>query len=77
MTTVGEEKTRNPRVGGERRWRFVGYMQTWTPHPSNLIACLRTCNAKPRPNGAERRMGPAVRTFAGGLEIDPYGRRAP
>jgi glyoxylase-like metal-dependent hydrolase (beta-lactamase superfamily II)/rhodanese-related sulfurtransferase len=76
VTTVGEEKRWNPRIGGEaNEGDFVGYMQNLgLPHPKQLdhavpanLACGRPHDTPP---GGDA-WGPVVRTFAGLLEVDP------
>ena len=77
VTTVGEEKRWNPRVGGEASEDdFVGYMRNLgLPHPKQLDVAL-PANLKcgePERGAVPLRpaWGPAVRTFAGTPEIDP------
>lgn len=78
VTTVGEEKRWNPRVGGEANESdFVGYMQNLgLPHPKQIdhaVPANLQCG-RPAAEGAVGDVvtwGPVVRTFAGGLEIDP------
>jgi glyoxylase-like metal-dependent hydrolase (beta-lactamase superfamily II)/rhodanese-related sulfurtransferase len=77
VTTVGEEKRWNPRVGGEASEEdFVGYMRNLgLPHPKQIdiaVPANLTCG---EPEGgavpARPSWGPTVRTFAGTPEIDP------
>jgi sulfur dioxygenase len=76
-TTVGEEKRWNPRVGGDaNEGDFVGYMQNLgLPHPKQIDvavpANLRCGKPAAAATGERPAWGPVVRTFAGGLEIDP------
>lgn len=77
VTTVGEERRWNPRIGGDASEEdFVGYMRNLgLPHPKQLDAAV-PANLKcglpgPGPVADAPAWGPAVRTFAGGLEIDP------
>jgi len=78
VTTVAEEKRWNPRVGGAASEDdFVGYMANLgLPHPKQIdvavpanLACGMPEN--PATVADAPAWGPAVRTFAGGLEIDP------
>ena len=78
VTTVGEEKRWNPRIGGEASEDdFAGYMQNLgLPHPKQMdvavpanLECGRT---EPGVGTETPTWGPIVRTFAGGLEIDPH-----
>jgi rhodanese-related sulfurtransferase len=77
VTTVGEEKRWNPRVGGEAsEGDFVGYMQNLgLPHPKQIDvavpANLRCGKPTVAAAGDKPVWGPVVRTFAGGLEVDP------
>jgi glyoxylase-like metal-dependent hydrolase (beta-lactamase superfamily II) len=77
VTTVGEEKKWNPRVGGDAsEGDFVGYMQNLgLPHPKQIDVAVPAnleCGKTGVAAAAERpSWGPVVRTFAGGLEIDP------
>lgn len=77
VTTVGEEKRWNPRVGGAASEDdFVGYMANLgLPHPRQIDvavpANLRCGKPQPGTVDEEPRWGPVVRTFAGGLEVDP------
>jgi glyoxylase-like metal-dependent hydrolase (beta-lactamase superfamily II)/rhodanese-related sulfurtransferase len=78
VTTVAEEKCWNPRVGGEAsEGDFVGYMQNLgLPHPRQIDHAVPANLACGKPDAeavatAGPAWGPVVRTFAGGLEIDP------
>ena len=77
VTTVGEEKRWNPRVGGAaNEGDFVGYMRNLgLPHPKQLdvavpanLLCGKPAAALPVEAPA---WGPVMHTFAGGAEIDP------
>jgi glyoxylase-like metal-dependent hydrolase (beta-lactamase superfamily II)/rhodanese-related sulfurtransferase len=76
VTTVDEEKRWNPRVGGAANEAdFVGYMQNLgLPHPKQIdhaVPANLECG-KPEAGTVDApAWGPVVRTFAGGLEIDP------
>jgi glyoxylase-like metal-dependent hydrolase (beta-lactamase superfamily II)/rhodanese-related sulfurtransferase len=77
MTTVGEEKAHNPRLGGERSEAdFVGYMHNLgLPHPGRIDEALPAnlqCGEPEHgavPEAAS--WAPVVRTFAGVPEIHP------
>ncbi|MFN2428149.1 MAG: MBL fold metallo-hydrolase [Candidatus Binatia bacterium] len=77
VTTVGEEKRWNPRIGGEASENdFTGYMQNLgLPHPKQIDVAVPANLKCGRPQSAltaERpSWAPLVRTFAGVLEIDP------
>ena len=78
VTTVGEEKRWNPRVGGEaNEGDFVGYMENLgLPHPKQLDHAVPANLKCGRPDAtavlaAHPSWGPVVRTFAGGFEINP------
>lgn len=77
VTTVGEEKRWNPRVGGTaNEGDFVGYMANLgLPHPKQIdvavpanLQCGKTSGVV-RPDAPA--WGPVTHTFAGGSEIDP------
>lgn len=77
VTTVGEEKRWNPRVGGEAsEGDFVGYMANLgLPHPKRIDVAVPAnlqCG-KPGPEALADApsWGPVTRTFAGLLEIEP------
>lgn len=77
MSSVGEEKAHNPRIGGNADERdFVGFMENLQlPHPKQIdvalpanLRCGRPESGKaPRP--AE--WGPVRQSYAGLLEIEP------
>jgi glyoxylase-like metal-dependent hydrolase (beta-lactamase superfamily II)/rhodanese-related sulfurtransferase len=76
VTTVAEEKRWNPRVGGEaNEGDFVGYMQNLgLPHPKQIdhaVPANLRCGKPDAERADHPTWGPVVRTFAGGLEIDP------
>jgi glyoxylase-like metal-dependent hydrolase (beta-lactamase superfamily II)/rhodanese-related sulfurtransferase len=77
VTTVGEEKRWNPRIGGEaNEGDFTGYMKNLgLPHPRQIevavpanLRCGRFEAAMP---AEEQSWGPVARSFAGVPEIDP------
>jgi len=77
VTTVGEEKRWNPRIGGQASESdFTGYMQNLgLPHPKQIdvavpanLKCGRPLSA---PAAERPTWGPLVHTFAGVMEIDP------
>ncbi|MFN2375961.1 MAG: MBL fold metallo-hydrolase [Candidatus Binatia bacterium] len=77
VTTVGEEKRWNPRIGGDAsEGDFTGYMKNLgLPHPKQIdvavpanLKCGRPATA---PAKQEGNWGPVVHTFAGVPEIDP------
>jgi sulfur dioxygenase len=77
MSSVGEEKAHNPRIGGNADERdFVGFMENLNlPHPKQIDAalpanlrCGRPLDARvPRPAD----WGPVRQSYAGLLEIEP------
>ncbi len=77
VTTVGEERRWNPRIGGEAsETDFVGYMRNLgLPHPKQIDGAVPANLECGRPTGdftpAVPSWGPVVRTFAGVPEIDP------
>jgi len=77
VTTVGEEKRWNPRIGGEASESdFTGYMQNLgLPHPKQIDVAVPAnldCGRPQSAPAAEKpTWGPLVHTFAGVLEIDP------
>ncbi|MFW6067546.1 MAG: rhodanese-like domain-containing protein [Myxococcota bacterium] len=77
VSSVGEEKRHNPRVGGEASEEdFVGYMKNLgLPHPKKIDAALPANMRCGRPaDGAYPQTaswGPVVPTYAGVPEIDP------
>jgi len=78
VTTVAEEKRWNPRVGiTASEGDFVGFMQNLAlPHPKQMdvaVPANLVCGKPADESVAEKPgWGPVVRTFAGGLEIDPH-----
>lgn len=77
VTTVGEEKRWNPRVGGAANEAdFVGYMNNLgLPHPKQMAlavpANLRCGEPDPGVLVDAPTWGPVVRTFGGVPELDP------
>lgn len=77
VTTVGEEKRWNPRIGGEASESdFVGYMHNLgLPHPKQIdiaVPANLRCGRPDKPAAVEQpAWGPVTRTFAGGLEVSP------
>lgn len=77
VTTVGEEKRWNPRVGGEAsEVDFVGYMQNLgLPHPKRIDEAVPAnlhCGEPPPEAIVEApAWGPVTRTFGGVPEIEP------
>jgi len=76
-STIGEERTFNPRIGGGAREEdFVGYMQNLAlPHPKQLDVAV-PANLRAGKPPAESippavTWGPVVTTYAGLLEISP------
>lgn len=77
MSTVAEERTYNPRIGGQADERdFVGFMENLhLPHPkqidiavpANMRSGMPDDAAMPRPAD----WGPVRQSYAGLLEIDP------
>ncbi|HEX2660015.1 MAG TPA: MBL fold metallo-hydrolase [Polyangia bacterium] len=79
-STIGEELTWNPRIGGQAREEdFVGYMRNLgLPHPKQLAIAVPANLRAGRPpddDGADRAppppWGPVVMTYAGLPEIAP------
>lgn len=76
-STIGEEKTHNPRIGGDAREEdFVGYMTNLgLPHPKQLAVALpaNLRSGQPENTQAPRTAtwGPVVTTYAGLWEIQP------
>jgi len=76
VTTIGEEKTHNPRVGGRANLGdFVGYMSNLRlPHPKQMDVAVPANLKSGRPDSGEipaiPSWGPVVTTLAGILEID-------
>lgn len=76
VSTVGEEKKFNPRIGGDAREEdFAGYMDNLgLPHPRQLeIALPANLKCGKPENGAEPQptWGPITVTFAGVPEVEP------
>ena len=77
VSSVGEEKRYNPRIGGQAREEdFVGYMENLNlPHPKLLevaVPANMRCG-QPGDDAVEpaESWAPVVRTFAGVLEVEP------
>jgi glyoxylase-like metal-dependent hydrolase (beta-lactamase superfamily II)/rhodanese-related sulfurtransferase len=77
VTTVGEERRWNPRVGGEAsEGDFVGYMSNLgLAHPKQIDVAVPANLKCGKPESTDvvdaPSWGPVVRTFAGGPELDP------
>lgn len=77
VSTVGEEKRFNPRIGGDAREEdFVGYMRNLAlPHPKQLALALPANLRSGEPESgvapAAPDWAPVVRTYAGLLELAP------
>jgi len=77
VSTVGEEKRFNPRIGGDAREEdFVGYMDNLgLPHPKLLDIAVPANLHSGRPASDTRpdpiRWGPVIVTFAGVPEVPP------
>jgi len=78
VTTVGEERAHNPRLGdGVREQDFVAYMENLgLPHPAKMdravpanLRCGRPDDADAPPHAPD--WGPVIRTFAGVWQIEP------
>lgn len=76
-TTVKEERLFNPRVGAQASERdFVGYMSNMElPHPKMIDTALLANLVSGKPDTsiktAEDHWAPLIKTFAGGVEVDP------
>lgn len=77
VSSVAEERTHNPRIGGQADERdFVGFMENLhLPHPKQIAMAVPAnlhCG-KPEDGKAPRpaEWGPVRRSYAGLLEIDP------
>ena len=77
MSTVGEERAHNPRIGGQADERdFVGFMENMQlPHPKKIdialpanMRCGKPDDGK-APSAAD--WGPVRQSYAGLLEIEP------
>ena len=77
MSTVGEEKAHNPRIGGSADERdFVGFMENLNlPHPKQIDQALPANQRCGRPEDGRMprpaEWGPVRQTYAGLLEIEP------
>ncbi|MBI3381397.1 MAG: MBL fold metallo-hydrolase [Aquabacterium sp.] len=77
MSSVGEERAHNPRIGGHADERdFVGFMENLNlPHPKQLAVALPANLRSGQPaDGKMPRLadwGPVRQTYAGLLEIEP------
>ena len=78
VTTVGEERAHNPRLGdGVREQDFVGYMENLgLPHPARMeraVPANLECGRPEDPESAPHppHWGPVIRTFAGVWQIEP------
>jgi glyoxylase-like metal-dependent hydrolase (beta-lactamase superfamily II)/rhodanese-related sulfurtransferase len=78
VTTVGEERRFNPRLGGDiGEDDFVGYMNNLRlPHPNQMDAAVPAnlrCGRPDKPEALPRdpRWAPLTYTFAGVWELDP------
>lgn len=76
-STIGEERSFNPRIGGKAREEdFVGYMQNLgLPHPKQLAVALPANLRSGQPESGEAPRapdwGPVATTYAGMPEIAP------
>jgi glyoxylase-like metal-dependent hydrolase (beta-lactamase superfamily II)/rhodanese-related sulfurtransferase len=74
-TSIGEEREHNPRLGGQKSEAdFVGYMDNLgLPHPKQIDVALPANLRCGRPDVAapEAEWAPALRSFAGVLEVEP------
>ncbi|HEY4067970.1 MAG TPA: MBL fold metallo-hydrolase, partial [Burkholderiaceae bacterium] len=77
MSSVSEERTHNPRIGGHADERdFVGFMENLNlPHPKQLAVALPANLRSGQPADAKAPQladwGPVRQTYAGLIEIDP------
>ena len=77
VTSVGEERAHNPRIGGQADERdFVGFMENLNlPHPRQIAVAVPANLRSGRPDDAAAPRpadwGPVRQTYAGLLEIDP------
>jgi sulfur dioxygenase len=76
VTTVGEEKRWNPRIGGEADENdFTRYMDNLgLPHPKQIdvaVPANLVCGKRETASGDKQTWGPIVHTFSGVNEIDP------
>lgn len=77
MSSVGEERAHNPRIGGQADERdFIGFMDNLNlPHPKQLDAAVPANLRSGRPADGQvpplADWGPVRQTYAGLIEIDP------
>lgn len=77
MSSVGEERAHNPRIGGQADERdFVGFMENLhLPHPKQLALALPANLRSGRPQDGQvpklADWGPVRQTYAGLIEIEP------
>jgi rhodanese-related sulfurtransferase len=77
MSSVGEERKNNPRIGGQADKRdFVGFMENLhLPHPKQIAIALPANMKSGKPAQDELinqiAWGPVRQSYAGMLEIDP------
>ena len=77
VTSVGEERAHNPRIGGQSDERdFVGFMENLNlPHPRQIAVAVPANLRSGKPDDADAPKpadwGPVRQTYAGLLEIDP------
>jgi sulfur dioxygenase len=77
MSSVGEERAHNPRIGGHADERdFVGFMENMNlPHPKQIAIAVpaNQCCGRPEDGKIPRPAdwGPVRRSYAGLLEIEP------
>jgi sulfur dioxygenase len=77
MSSVGEERAHNPRIGGHADQRdFVGFMENlYLPHPKQIAVALPANQRSGKPEDGKvpspADWGPVRRNYAGLLEIDP------
>lgn len=77
MSTIGEERRHNPRIGGDAREEdFVGYMRNLAlPHPKQMAIAVPANLRAGEPEAGKAPVapdwGPVVTTYAGVPEIAP------
>jgi len=77
MSSVGEERRHNPRIGGHADERdFVGFMENLNlPHPRQIALAVPANLRSGRPDDGKAPLpadwGPVRQNYAGLLEIDP------
>lgn len=77
MSSVGEERVHNPRIGGHADERdFVGFMENLhLPHPKQIAIAVPANMRSGKPDDAKTprpaEWGPVRQSYAGMLEIDP------